>query len=172
MKASTPYLNLVQMGIRTASNFDFPACATLPAKSLFLRNYSDGTPRQRQPCLALARRSSIVNRFSRIHKRGKRSFKASQPIPHLGPCSVLVPCGRLPARKPYAPSKTEWHLRRAENHWRGGEPETSRRAPRFVSGCSVFRDQPFARSKVDSAPHPGANSCGRTGVKLQAESSR
>src|SRR6202795_397654 len=93
-------------------------------------------------------------------------------MPHLGPCSPLVPCGRLATQKPYAPSKIEWHFRRAENHWRGGEPETSRRAPRFVPGGSVLRDQPFARSKVDSPSDPGADSCGRTGVKLPAESSR
>jgi hypothetical protein len=66
-----------------ASNLEFWASARLPAKSLFLRNYCLGKSTQKLTCLALPRRSSIVNRFSRIHKRGSVGSRQVNRYPIL-----------------------------------------------------------------------------------------
>src|SRR5580692_238074 len=119
----------------------------------------------------LLRRNSIVNRFSRINKRRKGSFLEGIMASRLGPCPPQALVGDYHAGRLYAPSEVEcWRLRGAEKQRRGGQPQTSRRAPRFVAGGRVVRDQSFSRCKIDSATDSGADPGGGTGVELQAES--
>jgi DNA-binding LacI/PurR family transcriptional regulator len=69
-----------------------------PAKSLFLGNFSSSKPDEILGRPALPDRKSIVNRFSRIHKRRKCALLADSVHRRLGPCPPLVPYGRLPAQ--------------------------------------------------------------------------